>query len=175
MADHWKAPTEVHDIMLELVGKYHPDLAQVSEEGIAIVFYEKAAKSAPFGAVSKVSPMYGALIEDEVVFILRVPMDVWTDSDPRVRKAILDYHLCACRADLNEDTGDDQESVYKYYTAKPDIMAYHENLERYGNWFKYLPNAEKKADDAGPPQSGGIFDLFDGEDATVTVTVEGDE
>ena len=69
MADYWKADSATVDLMLELVGEYHPDLAEVSEEGIAIVFREKATKAAPFGTARMVTALYDALIPDEIVFI----------------------------------------------------------------------------------------------------------
>lgn len=168
MGDYWKADNDTVNIMLELVGAYHPDLAEVSEEGIAIVFREKATKAAPFGTARKVTPLYEALIEDEVVFILELPADVWQDSDPRVRKAMLDALLCSCRADI-DDSKEDEATGVKYSIAKPDIMAFRENLERFGNWY---PAPRVDEDEAvGPSQ--GILDMLDDAGATMTVTAGG--
>jgi hypothetical protein len=161
MADYWKADRETMDLMLELVGQYHPDLAEVSEEGIAVVFREKATKAAPFGTSRLVSALYDALIPDELVFIIELPADVWTESDPRVRKAMLDARLCACGCELDE-SNEDGPTEYRYYIEKEDIRAYRENLERWGNWFP-KPRVDEDDDDGpvGPPQ--GILDILDGE------------
>lgn len=132
-ATFWLAPSEVHDIVRELVANYHPDLVLDVDE-IAVVFREKAGKSGGrtvYGTPRKVTPLMSALAEEEYKWILEVAADKWEhELDSRQRQALLDHLLCACRSEEDPESGDVKRTI-----AKPDIMMYRENLERYGNWF----------------------------------------
>lgn len=152
MADYYKASSEVYDLMIELVGKNHPDLAEVSEEGIALVFRSKASKSAPFGVARKATDLYKALIPDDVEFVIEIPQDAWMDNDSRIREAMLDSLLCACHGDWDEKKG---ETVYKI--VKADIQGFRENFKRYGYW---IPE-EKDEDEEGGDDDSNIMDMLD--------------
>ena len=143
---YFKATQDVHDIVTDLIANYHPDLVEDVEE-IAVMFREKATKSSPYGTARRVTPLFDALMRDEDIeykWILEVPQDTWVDLDSRQQKALLDALLCACRADFDDKTGD-----LKRYIAKPDIMAFYENLERYGNWFP-KPAEDEESEQQGP-------------------------
>jgi hypothetical protein len=177
MADYWKAESGIQDTMLELVGQNRPDLAEVSEEGIVVVFREKASKAAPWGAVRKVTDLMDALLPEDLVFIIELPADVWTDQDRKVcpnglpvQHAMIDALLCACRAE-EVAAKDDAPSTVKYSIAKPDIQAFRENLERFGNWF---PKKEEDEDeDTLATAAESIVDLLDDNNATMTISTGG--
>jgi len=162
MAEYWKASNDVYDTMIELVGAYHPDLAEVSEEGIALVFRDSASKATPFGVARKATDLYKALLPEEVIFVIELPSDVWVESDPRIRKAMLDALLCACRGDFDDKKG---EAVYSI--AKPDIQAFRENLQRFGNWYPAPDEGDDDEDGRGPDDvvaDANIMDMLQGED-----------
>ena len=81
------------------------------------------------------------------MFILEIAQDQWSLLDAKQQEALLDHLLCACRADFDEKKG----SV-KFSVAKPDVMAFRENVERYGMWF---PKGEGEGDDSDP-----VNDMF---------------
>lgn len=180
---YWKADEDTYELMLGLVAENHPDLAEVSEEGILIMFREKATKAAPYGVARKIPDLYRAAWKDqydqEVVFLVELPADVWTDQQHRVcptgkpiRHAMLDALLCACHADMDEGGEEDEATGVKYSIAKPDIMAYRDNLGRYGNWFPEPPSDDDEEGEAANPTEG-ILDMLDDAGATMTVTAGG--
>lgn len=98
-----------------------------------MVFRDKGSKSAPFGTSRKASPLMNALLsegEDPLVFVLELPADLWEfELTSKQREALLDYRLCACQVEV-DDAGDSKPLI-----AKPDLMVFRENFERYGMWF----------------------------------------
>lgn len=152
-SSYFKATKDIHDVVVDLIRNYHTDLIEDTTE-VAVMFREKATKSAPYGTARRVTPLIDALLADEGIeykWILEVPQDCWVELDSRQQRALLDALLCACRADFDDKTGD-----LKRYIAKPDIMAFQENLERFGNWY---PKSESEDDEELGPD--------DGEDITV--------
>jgi hypothetical protein len=141
--DYWKASTEIQDKVMALIGQNHPDLALIAEE-VVVVFREKAGKSGGqvvMGTPKKVPALANALAGEDYKFILELGADVWeNDLTSRQREALLDHLLTACRCEEDPKSGNLKTTV-----ARPDIMAYRENLERYGMWFP-----REKADDEGP-------------------------
>jgi len=150
--EYWKANKDIHDQVLKIVGRNHPDLALVSSE-IAVVFREKAGKSggqAILGSARKAPALINALSNSNYAFILELGADVWENELTSMqREALLDHLLTACRAEDDPKSGD-----VKYSVAKPDIMAFRENIERYGMWF---PKDEKKEEESP------IEDMFGGD------------
>lgn len=152
--DYWKANDEVHQTVLDLIGKNHPDLALVSSE-IVVVFREKAGKSGGaviLGTPKKATALANALASEDYKFILEIGADTWQDDlTSQKREALLDHLLTACRCEEDEKSG-----ALKCSVAKPDIIAFRENIERYGMWF---PREEDK--DAGPDQAeDAIQEMF---------------
>lgn len=139
--EYWKANKEIHTQVMDLVGRNHPDLALVSSE-IAVVFREKAGKSGGkvvLGRSKKATSLANALSDSDFAFILELGADVWeNDLTSRQKEALLDHLLTACRAEDDPKTGRTKFSV-----AQPDIMAFRENIERYGMWF---PKEEDEED-----------------------------
>lgn len=131
--DVWKANKEVHDKMRELVGQHHPDLALVVDE-IVVVFREKAGKSGGeivLGSSKKVAALANAIGNTEYKFVIDLAADQWEhELTSKQREALLDHLLTACRCEEDPKSGD-----IKCTVAKPDIMAFRENIDRYGMWF----------------------------------------
>ena len=151
--EYWKANKDIHAQVMDLVGRNHPDLALVTSE-IAVVFREKAGKSggrAILGSAKKATSLANALSDSSYAFILEVGADVWENElTSTQREALLDHLLTACRA---ED--DPRSGRTKFSVVKPDIMAFRENIERYGMWFP----KEDDEDDANP-----VKEMFGNED-----------
>ena len=129
MSTIYKAEPEVVDMMRELIGQYHPDLALVTEE-IAVVFREKAAQRggrAVLGKAAKASPLIGVLGDTDYKFILELGGDSWLELTTRQKNALLDHLLCSCRAE--EDDGN-----IKYSLAPPDVSFFWDELDRWGDW-----------------------------------------
>jgi hypothetical protein len=151
--EYFKANKEVQDQVMDLVGKYHPDLATVVEE-IVVVFRDKASKAGGqviLGTSKKVPPLANALAGEEFKFVLEIAADEWENLDSKQREALLDHLLCACRCEEDPKTGNE-----KLYVAKPDVTAYRENVERYGMWFP-KPKDAAKGDDA---TDNAVKDMF---------------
>jgi hypothetical protein len=150
-SDYWQAPDEVYDTMKELVANNHPDLALAVDE-IAIVFKEKAGKSggrAVLGKASKVSPLANALANKPYKFVLELGADVWEHGlTSKQREALLDHLLCSCHGDEDPKSGE-----MKWSVVKPDLMAFRDNIERYGMWH---PPEEESADAA----SSAVEEMF---------------
>jgi hypothetical protein len=130
MSDLFLASTDVQDMVLALISKYHPDLAEVTDQ-IAVVFREQASKSGGspvMGVARKAAPIIGVLSGTEYKFVIELAADVWETLTGKQREALLDHLLCHCR-------GEDKDGEYKYKIAKPDLSVFRENLERYGMWF----------------------------------------
>lgn len=151
--DYWKASDEIHQKVYSLIGQYHPDLALIVDE-IIVVFREKAGKSGgnvTLGTSKKVAPIANAIGATDFKFVLEVAADVWEDElSSKQREALLDHLLMACRCEEDPKSGE-----LKCTVARPDIMAFRENVERYGMWF---PRDEE---DEGP---SAVEEMF-GEDA----------
>jgi hypothetical protein len=139
--DIWKAPDDVHDKVRELIGQHHPDLALIVDE-IIVVFRGKAGKSGGqvvLGNSKKVAALANAIGNTDFKFVLEVAADQWDQElTSKQRDALLDHLLTACRCEEDPKSGDLKCSV-----AKPDIMAFRENIDRYGMWF---PREESEED-----------------------------
>ena len=148
--DIWKANDEVHAKMKELVANNHPDLALVVDE-IVVVFREKAGKSGGqvvLGNSKKVAPIANAIGNTDYKFVLEVAADQWEhELTSKQREALLDHLLTACRCEEDPKSGD-----LKCTVAKPDIMAFRENVERYGMWFPV-----EEAEEEGPSPVEEMF------------------
>jgi hypothetical protein len=129
----WKANKEIHQQVLDLIGKNHPDLALVSDD-IVVVFKERAGKSGGqviLGNSRRVGAMANAIGGTDYKFVLEVGADQWEQElTSKQREALLDHLLTACRCEEDPRSGDMKCSV-----ARPDIQAFRENVERYGMWF----------------------------------------
>lgn len=148
--EYWKARKEIQDMGMTLIGQNHPDLATVAEE-IVIVYREKAGKSGGqviLGTSKKVTPLANALAGEDYKFVLEIAADQWEDLTGRQREALVDHLLTACRCEEDPKSGHLKCSV-----AKPDIMAFRENIERYGMWF---PKDEGDVD----PNPNPVKDMF---------------
>ena len=131
--DFWKASKEIHKKTLDLVGANHPDLAIISEE-IVVIFREKAGKTGGqvvLGNSKRVSDLVNALGGTDYKFILEIAADQWENElTSRQQEALLDHLLTSCRCEEDPQSGE-----FKLSVARPDIMAFRENVERYGMWF----------------------------------------
>lgn len=125
----YKAEQEVLDMVRDLVGQNHPDLALVVDE-IAVVFKEKGGETggrANLGKAAKASPLIGVLGDTNYRFILTLGADHWLELTSRQRKALLDHLLCACRVE-------DEDGELKCHIAPPDVSFYWDELDRWGDW-----------------------------------------
>ncbi len=157
--EYYKANTEIQDKVMELIGKGHPDLSLVADE-IIVVFRDKAGKrggQVVLGSAKKVSAMANALAGEDYKFVLEVAADQWEEElTTKQREALLDHLLCACRCDEDPKSGD-----IKCYIAPPDIMAYRENVERYGMWF---PKEEDEDEGPDPSPVEALFNKDEDDD-----------
>lgn len=132
MADKfWKAADDVMATMRDLIAKYHPHLALCDDE-IAILFKEKATVQGEvtiMGKTSKASELFGVLGDVKWKFIITLAADQWSTLSDAERVALLDHHLCACKADENASTG-----VVSYKVVPPDVAFYKGEIERHGMW-----------------------------------------
>lgn len=136
----WKAGDDVMNTVKQLVTKFHPDLVMAVDE-IAVVFKEKAGKSGEAvvaGKTSKASKLFGILGEIDYKFVITLGADVWETYSDAERVALLDHHLCACRAEISPQTGE-----ARYFVQIPDVYFYQDEVERHGFW----RTTKKKASD----------------------------
>jgi Putative phage metallopeptidase len=130
LSNVYKAEDTVVQMMKDLVGQYHPDLALIVDE-IAVVFREKAASKGGrpvLGKASKASPLIGILGGTEYKFILELAQDQWLELDTKQQTALLDHLLCSCRADQ------DDQGEFKFSLAPPDVSFFYDELDRHGDW-----------------------------------------
>ena len=154
MNNIYKADPEVVDLVKELVGQHHPDLALVVDQ-IAVVFKEKGGETGGrpnLGKASKANPLIGVLGDTDYKFILTISADHWQDLTSSQHKALIDHLLCACRAD-------DEDGEIKCYTAPPDVSFYWDELDRHGDW---RPRPEGDGPD-GPSPVEEVFGKKDDE------------
>lgn len=130
-ATSWNAPDEVYTTLKQLVANYHPDLAVCVDE-IAVLFKEKASKSGDTvvaGKSGKAHKHLGILGEVDYKFVITLGHDVWSELDTARQVALLDHHLCWCRAEEKEPGGD-----CRFYISPPDVAFFREEVERHGFW-----------------------------------------
>lgn len=142
------ADSEVFDLMRDLVGQHHPDLALVVDE-IQIVFKEKASKKGGkpiLGKASIANDLISLIGNTPCKFILELGMDAWQDLSSRERKALMDHLLCSCRAE-------EVDGVYKYSIASPDISYFWDEFDRWKDW---RPRPEGDGPD-GPSPLNEVF------------------
>jgi hypothetical protein len=148
--DYWKANKEIQDTVQHLIGQNHPDLAIICDEVVA-VFREKAGKAGGqvvLGSSKKVAPLANALGGTEFKFVLELGADQWEhELTSKQREALLDHLLTACRCEEDPKSGE-----FKVSVARPDIMAFSENVERYGMWFP-----RESDEDTGPSPVEEVF------------------
>lgn len=145
----YKAEQDIVDMVKDLVGQHHPDLALVVDE-IAVVIREKAGKrggKAVLGKSQKASPLIGVLGDTDYKFILELAGDEWQNLTTKQRTALLDHLLCSCRA----EEGDDGNQ--KFFIAPPDVSFYWDELDRHGDW---RPRPEGEGPD-GPSPIDALF------------------
>ena len=148
MGEVWKANEDIHEMMRELVGKYHPDLALVVDE-IIIVFTEKGNKAVVQGSASRVSPMMNIVGGTNYKFMIVLPADKWEqEMTSREREILLNHHLFSCRTDEDPNTGEP-----KCYMARPDVVAFAENVEIYGEAAMFSPKSDEEDDSKDPQRS----------------------
>jgi hypothetical protein len=139
MSDMWLANEDTHNMMRDVIGQNHPDLAILlgvkrELDEIQIVFREKAGKSGGrvvLGVAKKVPAIVNALAVTNYKFVLELAADQWeTELDSKQRRALLDHLLCSCRTEEDPESGEMKCSL-----VKPDLSVFKENIERYGVWF----------------------------------------
>ena len=150
----YKAEPQVYDIMKDLVGKYHPDLALVVDE-IAIVFREKAASAGGrpvYGKARKATPLLGVLGDTDYKFILELAADEWINLTSRQHQALMDHLLCACRAE-------EEDGAIKCHMAPADVEFFFDELDRWGDW-RPRPANEDGTDGENGSGTSLVEDVF---------------
>ena len=150
----YKAEPQVYDIMRDLVGQYHPDLALVVDE-IAIVFREKAASAGGrpvYGKARKATPLLGVLGDTDYKFILELAADEWLNLTSRQHQALIDHLLCACRAD-------EEDGAIKCHMAPADVEFFFDELDRWGDW-RPRPANEDGTDGENGSGTSIVEDVF---------------
>ncbi|MEL7338902.1 MAG: putative metallopeptidase [Bacteroidota bacterium] len=132
MADiPYKADRQIVSMMQDLIRDHHPDLLPIMD-GIALLFKEKPSKSGGktvYGKTSKASPILESITGTKWYFVITLSQDGWTDLNIQQRLALLDHHLCACRVDFDDVSGE-----YKHSIGSPDVVGYYDEIERHGLW-----------------------------------------
>lgn len=131
MAELYKAGDEVIVSVKDLIAKYHPDLAMHDDE-IAILFKDKATQVGDvvvLGKSTKASPILALLSEKPYKFVITLAADEWSSLTDKQKLALLDHHLCACKAKEDAQTGET-----KFWIQPPDVGFYQAELERHGFW-----------------------------------------
>lgn len=129
---HWKASEDIQKMKDDIITLYHPDLVPISNE-IIVVFKEKSSKSGDsliLGNVQKASPVLEALGDDTYYFIIILGEDGWAGLNTHQKQACLDHFLLRCLSEFNTTTGE-----YKLRIRKPEIVAFREEVERWGAWW----------------------------------------
>lgn len=131
--DIWKAGKDVDKIKVDLINKYHPDLALIQEE-IVILFKEKASVAAGqviAGKTKKAPPILSVLTDKkfEYRFIVELGADVWGTLTDEQRVAMIDHHLCSMEVKEDAESGE-----IKCGVRPPDFTGYKEEIERHGMW-----------------------------------------
>lgn len=128
---YWKASDDVRALMRDLVAQHHPHLALCDDE-IAILFKEKATQTGDvvvLGKTAKASELFGVLGDIKWKFIITLADDQWKMMSNPERVALLDHHLCGCRAVENKTNGN-----MAYSVVPPDVAFYKGEIERHGMW-----------------------------------------
>lgn len=131
------ADKDVYDIMHDLISRYHAHLANAE---IAILIKETATKTGGVvvaGKTKKVPPWVSALGEGIYHFIIEIGGDAWMDLTPKQKVALLDHHLCAMKAEEQDD------GSIKFFIVPPDVIAYQEEIDRHGVWRVHGEPAER--------------------------------
>lgn len=127
----WRADDSVMTLVRDLIAKYHPHLALCDDE-IAVVFKEKATVQGEVivaGKTSKASEMYGVLGDIKWKFIITLAADQWGVMSDSERVALIDHHLCGCKAVEAKSGGN-----MSYSVVPPDVSFYKGEIERHGMW-----------------------------------------
>lgn len=130
MADMWKAGDEIMTSVRDLIAKYHPHLALCDDE-IAVLFKDKASQVGDvtiLGKTTKGSPLLALLADKAYKFVITLAADEWQNLTDKQRLALLDHHLCACKAE------EDPNGATKYWVQPPEVGFYQQELERHGFW-----------------------------------------
>lgn len=162
MSSIYKADPDIVDMMKDLIGKHHPDLAIIVDE-IALVIREKAGQRGGkviLGKSQKASPLFGVLGDTDYKFILELAGDEWQNLTTRQKNALLDHLLCSCRAEEGDD------GTPKYFIAPPDVNFYWDELDRWGDW---RPRPEGEGPDGPSPVEEIFGKKDDDEDPLSTV------
>lgn len=135
MTEIWEAGKDIYKAASKLIRKYHPHLAEVSDQ-IFIYFKDKA--STPGGVIvagktKKAPPLLaqGLVTENKhkITFCIEIAHDYWKLLSDRQKTALLDHHLCAMVAVENSQTG-----ATNYGCKPPDFVGFREEVERWGLW-----------------------------------------
>jgi hypothetical protein len=148
--DVWVAEDEVMESIKELIANYHPDLVAV-EKQIAVVFREKASKvgDGVILAKSRKAPsLLGVLGDTDYKFVIEIAADEWKSLNNKQRLALLDHHLCACRTEEDQASGE----IKKCWVQPPDVAFYQDEVERHGFWRSGKTNK--------PPEPTLIEEIF---------------
>jgi hypothetical protein len=131
MADIYKANEDIVLRVKNIIKDNHPELFLIQDE-IAILIREKAGKRGgriTYAKTMKAPKILEILGDTDYKFILEIAGDEWQNLSSPQQTALLDHHLCAMRAEEEEETGE-----VKYFVAPPDIGYYYDELDRHGNW-----------------------------------------
>ena len=139
MADIYKASSDIVDRVKGIIKSNHPELLLIQDE-IAVLIRDRAGKKGGrivYAKTLKAPKILEILGDTDYKFILEIAGDEWQNLTSPQQTALLDHHLCAMRAEEDEETGE-----VKYFVAPPDIGYYYDELSRHGNWRPELDGEE---------------------------------
>lgn len=125
----------VYGTLMRLIGQYHPEVADFKEK-IGIVFKEKTSRSGGkfvLASVVKAPPIVRLLSEKDYIYLFYISDEAWGMMNEEQREALIDRCLCALKSKY-----DKKADQIKYLILKPDVVAYKQELARYGYWWKEI-------------------------------------
>ena len=159
MADIYKASEDLVKRVKAIIKAHHPELFLIQDE-IAVLIRDKAGKRGGrvvYGKSMKAPKILEVLGDIDYKFILELAGDEWQNLNSPQQTALLDHHLCALRAEEDENTGE-----VRYFVAPPDIGYYYDELGRHGNWRPEL-DGEDAEDLTGEPIADVMSKIVNGE------------
>jgi hypothetical protein len=142
--DVWKAGSEVHTLMSEILKRHHVERLYDMESKIAIIFREKSGITGGriiHAKTRKASPLLKVLHpEDETMFLIEIGAEQWLEFSDKEKEALLDHHLCSIHVE------ESKEGARNFKIAPPDFVGYKGEIERHGVW-RYLNTHDEEDED----------------------------
>lgn len=129
----WENADTVHDVVMELIPEFHPELASANIRCIYVSEASKQKNGKPVRGKSYKMSGKNQFLAGGCDFLIEVALDCWNESNNVQRKALVDHLLEQCTGEESEDTGE-----MKWRMRNPDVHEFSTILERHGAWTEEL-------------------------------------